>query len=227
MFADPHRKTKKRGHPVVQASRCGRRSSTAFSHPDALVWTQSDRLQFWLDWLQRRWSHIHPAGQNPDSTKTKDPFFVSSSEEELLRWRGRTNKLFFWTRIFIGDFWESGQVSLQRKLFPETGTKTIIPKKIQTDDLSVALLLGFKFFFFFFFFLQQRCQRRARPKQTDDRECTNERRRDNARVYVTKMDTRSMYCQKNDKMTKKEKKNKGQRNYIYLLAHIMLQALLF
>lgn len=73
---------------------------------------------------------------------------VFSSREELSdEGVGLMTLKFFWTWIFIGDFWESHQVSLQRKLFLETGTNTMKYQKIQTEVLSVALLLGFFFLF--------------------------------------------------------------------------------
>lgn len=203
---------------VVLVFKCGGRSFgkqpengclflRLFSDLAALVWPRSDCLTDWLLTLKPHSSCWSESWFN----QTKDAFFSPSREEEGV---GLTNS--FWTRIFIGDFWESCLVSLQRKLFPETGTKTMKYQKIQTDVLSVALLLGF----LFFSFLQQRCQRRAQPKQTDNRECTTSintgawgRRSSFTSLNEHNKMTRSMYCKKK----RKEKKNKGQKKQIIFI----------
>lgn len=109
--------------------------------------------------------------------------------------------------------------------FLETGTKTMKYQKIQTDGLSVALLLGF----FFSFCNSDAKGGRDQSKQTENAQrATTRTSEDNARILHHKMNkimTRSMYCKKNDK--RKEKERTKETNYIYLLAHIMLRALLF
>lgn len=98
-------------------------------------------------------------------------------------------------------------------------------KKYQTEVTSVALFLGF---LFSFLFLQQRCQRRARPKQADfnDCQCTNTKNRNvrgrrssftshNEPKKNNKM-TRSMYCKIIIIYQKKENKQEGEKEIIFI-----------
>lgn len=99
-------------------------------------------------------------------------FCFPSREEEL--WDevvGLTNLKSFWTRIFIGDFLGNPvRFPSKENSFLKPGQKRWNTKKCRLIGLSVCSFTS-RFLSFFFSYLQQRCQRRARPKQTDW-ECT-------------------------------------------------------
>lgn len=173
---------------VVLVFKCGGRSFgkqpengclflRLFSDLAALVWPRSDCLTDWLLTLKPHSSCWSESWFN----QTKDAFFSPSREEEGV---GLTNS--FWTRIFIGDFWESCLVSLQRKLFPETGTKTMKYQKIQTDVLSVALLLGFLFFFLFATAMPKEGATKANRQQRMHNEHQHGRLRTTLKFYIIK-----------------------------------------
>lgn len=86
---------------------------------------------------------------------------------------------------------------------------------------------------FLFSFVQQQCQRRARPKQADCK-CTTSNNTNAWRrcLHFTsqrnKIKWQGVCTVKKWKVPKKRKKERTKEtNYIYLLAHIMLRALLF
>lgn len=89
-------------------------------------------------------------------------------------------------------------------------------QKIQTEVLSVALLLSF----FFSFCSSDAKGGRDQSKQTENAQQTTTQTSQNEQKKMT----RSMYCKKEKT---KEKERTKETKSIYLVAHIMLRPLLF
>ena len=146
--------------------------------------------------------------------------FFPQQRRRTLWGRGRANKLFldediYWRLLgILFGFPPKKTLSWNRDKNNE------IPKN--SDWCSVCSFTS-RFPFFFFSFLQQRCQRRAQPKQTDNRECTMSintsawgRRSSFTSLNEHNKMTRSMYC-KNKKKWQKKRKNKGQKKQIIFI----------
>lgn len=133
-----------------------------------LVWTSSDRLQFWLhrrtsdfkaELIPLEWILIQP-------NKPKMLFFQQRRRTFRRNGVGLMKffvcLFFFWRGYLLETFGNPIRFPSKENSFLETGTKTMKYQK-NSDWRSVCSFTSR----FLFFFLQQRCQRRARPKQTD------------------------------------------------------------
>lgn len=174
-------------------------------HPDPGVEGEPGNFFFFLviffrfSWFNMNSSHLSVdrprshAGENPRPVKPK---ICLVHRDEIFTRRGRScdSKTPFWTRIFIGIFWESCRTSLQRKLSLGQKRERELERLVFCSFIPHVLFL----------FLQERCQ----SEQTVN---AQQKRWQTSCLYAQKWTQVQVIC--------KEKQEEA--HYIYPPAHII------